>query len=433
MSDSKENLMANAQPVAAAGLLDRRHFLRKSSALAAVGATALGTTAHAATIGDAAPPWMKTPGFGLREYGSPSPFEAEVKRAVLKPYGDMAPGTGVSLTPLQHLNGTLTPNGLHFERSHNGVPEIDPSKHEVVIHGMVRQALKFSIESLLRYPMVSRTCFIECAGNSFFTSNAFAEPMQVPVGHIHGLVSSAEWTGVLLSTLLEDAGVDPAATWLLAEGADAAGMSRSIPLAKAQDDVIVALFQNGERIRPEQGYPVRLVVPGFEGNMNVKWLRRIKVTDQPTHTKDETSKYTELRPDGKADQFTYTMGVKSTITKPATGLSMSGPGLYAVTGLAWSGHGSITRVEVSADGGQSWADAALDETVLSQNLTRFQVPWRWDGSPLVLQSRAHDANGNVQPTRAQWSAGFAAGQLYHNNAIQSWKVNTDGSIANVYA
>ena len=423
-----------AQPVAGGGLLDRRLFLLSSGAGIVAGATALAPRAtHAGSIGEHAPAWMKAPGLPLRAYGSPSPYEQHVVRAVLPIYGDMAPGTGVAFTPLQHLNGTITPNGLHFERSHNGVPEIHPEQHEVLIHGMVEQPLTFTIDSLLRYPMESRLCFIECSGNSFFLSNLFPEAQQVPLGHIHGLVSCAEWTGVPLAALLDEAGVLPSASWVLAEGADAAAMSRSIPLDKVLDDTLVALFQNGERIRPEQGYPVRLVVPGFEGNMNVKWLRRIKLTDRPTQTKDETSKYTELMPDGESRQFTFTMGVKSTITRPSAGLTMQGPGLYEVSGLAWSGHGAISKVEVSADGGVTWADAQLQEPVSSLCLTRFRVPWEWTGEPIILQSRAYDSVGNVQPARSAWSMQYAAGQLYHCNAIQSWQINEDGSIVNVYA
>jgi len=422
------------QPVANGGLLDRRLFLKAGGA--SVAATAVGAlvpnATNAGSTREDAPSWMKTRGLSLRAYGSPSPHEKEVVRAVFKPYGDMAPGTGISLTPLQDLKGIITPNGLHFERSHNGIPEIDPAKHELVIHGMVKQPLIFSVESLLRYPMESRLRFIECSGNSDLNSNLFPEPKQVPVGHIHGAVSCAEWTGVPLAVLLEEVGVEPSAEWLLAEGADAAAMSRSIPLEKALDDTIVALYQNGERIRPEQGYPVRMVVPGFEGNMNVKWLRRIKVTDRPTHTRDETSKYTELMPNGKSRQFTFTMGVKSVITRPATGLSMQGPGLYEVSGLTWSGHGAIKKVEVSADGGKSWADAELEEPVLTRCLTRFRVPWRWEGAPTVLQSRAYDDAGNVQPDRTAWAKQYAAKQWYHCNAIQSWRINVDGSIANVY-
>lgn len=418
--------------VADGGLLHRRTLLKAAVAVGATTALSSQATQDAFAAGESTPDWMMKPGAPFRAYGAPSPFEEQVTRAVLQPYGELAPGTGVSLTPLQHLRGNITPNGLHFERSHNGTPNIDPAQHTVSIHGMVDRPLQFSMESLLRYPMTSRVCFIECSGNSFFTSNLFAEAMQVPVGHLHGLVSAAEWTGVPLSILLDEAGVDSNASWLLAEGADAAAMSRSIPLSKAQDDIIVALYQNGERIRPEQGYPVRLVVPGFEGNMSVKWLRRIKVTDRPTYTKDETSKYTELRPDGKADLFTYTMGVKSTLTHPATGMSMQGNGLYELSGLAWSGHGAIKRVEVSADNGSSWATALIDQTPLSKSLTRFRLPWEWDGAPTILQSRAIDENDNIQPTRKEWSSGYAAGQLFHNNAIQSFKVEADGSIANVY-
>lgn len=425
---SVESLISN-EADAGGGLLHRRSFLKSSTAILASLAAAGIPARHA--IAAAEPEWMKTPGTPLNGYGKPSPFEKHVTRAVIKPYGDMAPGTGISLTPLQHLNGSITPNGLHFERSHNGVPEIDPEQHTLLIHGLTQNPLEFSVESLLRYPMVSTTCFIECAGNSLFNSNLFPEAMQLPVGHLHGLISAAEWTGVRLSTLLDEAGADMKAKWLLAEGADAAGMSRSIPMEKALDDVIIALYQNGERIRPEQGYPMRLVVPGFEGNMNVKWLRRIKVLDQPTYTKDETSKYTDLRPNGKADLFTYTMGAKSTITSPATGLTMKGPGVYEITGLAWSGHGAVKHVEISADGGATWAKAHLDGPVRQRSLTRFRLLWNWNGQKTILQSRAVDEKGNTQPSNAKWSAAYAAGQLNHCNAIQSFAINADGSITNV--
>lgn len=428
MTTDKWNLLDEV--AAGGGLLHRRSFLRSGTAVLS-GLAAVGLSTREAVARDA-PEWMRAPGAPLSEYGAPSQFEEHVKRAVLKPYGDMAPGTGIALTPLQHLRGSITPNGLHFERSHNGVPQIDPEHHTFLIHGLVKRPLEFSMESLLRYPMVSTICFIECAGNSFFNSNLFKKTMQVPVGHLHGLISAAEWTGVRLSTLLDEAGVNVNAKWLLAEGADAAGMSRSIPLEKALDDVIVALYQNGERIRPEQGYPMRLVLPGFEGNMSVKWLRRIKVQNQPGYTKDETSKYTELRPDGKADLFTYTMGAKSTITHPATGLKMKGPGVYEISGLAWSGHGAVKRVEISADGGKSWAEAKLDEPVRSRSLTRFRLLWNWDGTRTTLQSRAFDEKGNTQPTRAAWSTAYGAGQVYHCNAIQSFLINADGSIGNVF-
>jgi sulfane dehydrogenase subunit SoxC len=427
-STTQESFISD-ETAAGGGLFHRRSFLKSGTAVFASLAAA-GLPAKQATA-TAEPEWMRTPGAPLNGYGTPSSFEKHVTRAVIKPFGDMAPGTGISLTPLQHLNGSITPNGLHFERSHNGVPNIDPEKHRLLIHGLTKNPLEFSVESLLRYPMVSTICFIECAGNSLFNSNLFPEAMQLPVGHLHGLISSAEWTGIRLSTLLEEAGADLNAKWILAEGADAAGLSRSIPMEKVLDDVIIALYQNGERIRPEQGYPMRLIVPGFEGNMNIKWLRRIKVLDQPTYTKDETSKYTDLRPDGKADLFTYTMGAKSTITHPATGLTMNGPGVYEITGLAWSGHGEVKYVEVSADGGVTWAKAHLDGPVRSRSLTRFRLLWRWTGEKTVLQSRAVDEKGNTQPTHAKWSVAYAAGQLNHCNAIQSFTINPDGSIANV--
>lgn len=377
------------------------------------------------------PSWMQVPGAVFRSYGMPSTHEAEVQRGILQPYGDLSPGAGVSMTPLHQLNGTITPNGLHFERHHNGIPDIDPAQHKLLLHGLVARNLTFDVNDLLRYPMTSRTCFIECSGNSFF--NAFAEPQQMPCGMIHGLVSCTEWTGVSLAVLLDEAGLDPGGTWLLAEGADAAGMSRSVPMAKAMDDAMIALYQNGERIRPEQGYPMRLMLPGFEGNMSVKWLRRLKVTDGPVHTKDETSKYTDLLPDGTSRQFTYTMGVKSAITHPSFGMTMTGPGFYEVSGLAWSGAGSIQKVEISADGGRSWADAALQDPVLPMSLTRFRLPWDYAGGPATLQSRATDDRGRVQTDRDSWTAQYGPGQIYHYNAIQSWQIAENGEISNVFA
>jgi sulfane dehydrogenase subunit SoxC len=245
-------------------------------------------------------------------------------------------------------------------------------------------------------------------------------------------VSCAEWTGVPLALLLQEAGVDPGGKWILAESADAAGMSRSIPMEKAMQDTIVALYQNGERVRPENGYPARLVVPGWIGNLNVKWLRRIKVTEAPTQTKDETSRYSELRPDGKTWQFHLVMGVKSLICRPARGLTMTAPGFYEISGLAWSGHGRVARVEVSADGGKSWAAAALQEPVLPLCLTRFRMPWQWDGGPAMLLSRATDDKGNVQPARETWMAQYAPGQIYHYNAITASRIAAGGEVFNAY-
>jgi sulfane dehydrogenase subunit SoxC len=408
---------------------DRRTFLAQTAGIAAATASSWATPAAAAQAADAAPVWMRVPGAPMRGYGQPSKYEGKVLRAVVPNFGELAPGTGTSRTPLQLLEGTITPNGLHFERHHNGVPDIDPAQHKLLIHGFVRKPIEFSIEALLRYPMVSRTCFIECAGNSGL--NTLPKPPQTTAGMIHGLVSCSEWTGVPLSLLLKEAELDSDAQWLLAEGADSAAMSRSIPLRKALDDALIALYQNGERIRPEQGYPVRLLLPGYEGNMHVKWLRRLKATDAPTHTKDETSKYSDLMRDGKARQFTFVMGVKSVITAPSGGMTMQGPGLYEVSGLAWSGAGRITRVDVSADGGATWKQANLGPS-LPQSLTRFRLPWEWNGASTQLQSRAVDDKGHVQETRAEWNALYSPANRFHNTMIQTWAVNRDGTINNVY-
>jgi sulfane dehydrogenase subunit SoxC len=290
--------------------------------------------------------------------------------------------------------------------------------------------LLFDLDALSRYPLESHIRFIECSGNSGSSNNA--EPPQQSAGGLHGLVSCAEWTGIPLGLLLDEAGLKPEARWIVAEGADAAAMSRSVPLAKALDDAIVALYQNGERLRPSNGYPLRLLLPGWEGNANVKWLRRIQVTTQPAMTKDETSKYSDLGRDGRASQFTFPMQVKSVITSPSGGMAMQGAGLYQVSGIAWSGAGRIRRVEISADGGASWADAALTDPVLPKALTRFRLPWRWNGGPAILMSRAIDETGAVQPTRAALLADRGPNYRYHYHAIQSWRVTNDGEIGNVY-
>jgi sulfane dehydrogenase subunit SoxC len=374
---------------------------------------------------------MKEPGAGFTPYGQPSRFEQKVVRMIPPPPNPATTGIGASRTPHHLLNGMITPNGLHFDRSHSGTPDIDPDQHRLMIHGLVKRPLVFSIEALSRYPMESRIAFIECGGNSQ-ALNA-PQPQSLNLTAIHGLVGCAEWTGVRLSTLLDEAGVDPAATWIVAEGADAASMSRSIPIAKAMDDALLCLYQNGERVRPSNGYPVRLLLPGFEGNMNVKWLRRLKLVNAPVMSKDETSKYTILLPDGKAWQFVQPMEVKSIITQPSPGLSLKGPGFYEVSGLAWSGNGRISQVEVSADGGRSWAAAALQGPVLPKALTRFRAAWQWSGGPAVLQSRATDDTGMMQPSRAQFAAERGLRGIYHYNAIASWRIDERGEATNVYA
>jgi len=406
--------------VAGNGLLDRRLLLR--------GGLLSGGAAGLALAQSGAPEWMKVPGRGFSAYGMPAKSQEKVVRAFTAAPGRA--GTGSSRTPLHLLEGTITPNGLHFERHHNGIPDIDPARHELLIHGMVKRPLGFSYEALLRYPMDTHIRFIECPGNS--GGYAGAQPQQTTAGALNGLISCSEWTGVRLSTLLAEAGVDRSAKWVIAEGADAAAMSRSVPLEKCMDDAVIALYQNGEAVRPEQGYPMRLLLPGFEGNMNVKWLRRLKVMAAPVDARDETSHYTELMPSGKARQYMFPQAVKSAIMKPSFGMTMRGPGLYEISGLAWSGLGRVTRVELTADGGKTWAPAALGDPILPKALTRFRMAWQWDGHPAVLASRATDETGDIQPTRGAWVAQYAAGQFYHFNGIQSWGVEADGTVKNVY-
>jgi sulfane dehydrogenase subunit SoxC len=414
------------EQVAGNGLLHRRMFLAAGAA-AAAGASTVPSGVSAAPL--PVEPWMQVPGAGFNGYGQPSKFEEKVARTWASAPGTT--GTGSSRTPHQQLNGMITPSGLHYERSHSGIPDINPDTHRLLIHGLVKRPLVFTVDDLTRYPLTSRIAFVECAGNS---GAMFAkEPVAANVQAIHGLLSCSEWTGVKLSVLLEEAGVDSRGKWLLAEGADSSGMSRSVPIEKALDDAMVALYQNGERVRPSNGYPVRLLLPGFEGNMNVKWLRRIKLTEGPTMTKDETSKYTVTLPSGKSLQFVFPMEAKSVITHPSPGLTLRGPGLYEISGLAWSGYGKIAKVEVSADGGKSWAVAALSDPVLPKALTRFRMPWQWDGSPVTLQSRSTDETGYVQPSRAQLIALRGDRGNYHNNMITSWNVSDKGEVKHVYA
>jgi sulfane dehydrogenase subunit SoxC len=426
MRDNESQLL---EPVAGNGLLHRRLFLTGSAALAGVAGLELLTARPAAAAPPEVPAWMKVPGAGMSPYGIRSKHEEHVVRTVGSVPGTV--GTGASRTPLEHLEGIITPGALHFERHHNGIPDIDPAAHRLLVHGLVARPLMFDLEALSRYPLVSRIQFLECSGNS--GANNAPEPPQQSAGGIHGLVSCSEWTGVPLGVLLEEAGIRREARWIVAEGADAAAMSRSVPLSKALDDSLVAICQNGERLRPGNGYPMRLFLPGWEGNACVKWLRRIQVTAEPAMTKDETSKYSDLLPDGKALLFTFPMGVKSVITSPSGGLAMQGPGLYQISGIAWSGAGRIRRVEISADGGRSWAEAALADPVLPKALTRFRLPWRWDGGLTVLQSRAIDETGAVQPTRQALLAERGAAFRYHYHAIQSWEVSAEGTVRNVYA
>jgi sulfane dehydrogenase subunit SoxC len=416
------------EPVAGNGLLHRRLFLAQGAGLLGAG---LMTASVARAVGPADfPDSMRLPGTGAAAYGERSKFESGIVRLV-RPGTGAVPAATAAMTPLDRLEGTITPSSLHFERHHTGIPEIDPGQHRLLIHGLVRRPLEFSLDALARYPLVSRVHFVECSGNSGSLNGP--TPVQATAGQLHGLLSCSEWTGVPLAILLDEAGIDPRAEWLLAEGGDAAAMGRSVPLPKAMDDAMVAIYQNGEAIRPSNGYPMRLLLPGYEGNTNIKWLRRIKLTSGPTMTRDETSKYTDLMADGKSRMFSLVMDPKSVITNPSYGQKMRGPGLYQVSGLAWSGHGRIRRVDVSADGGKTWAEAALSDLVATKATTRFRMPWRWDGSPSVLMSRAIDEAGLVQVSRSQLLASMGSNFQYHNSAITCWSVAANGEIAHVYA
>ncbi|HEX3573523.1 MAG TPA: sulfite dehydrogenase [Rhodopila sp.] len=397
---------------------------RRSGLLAGAGAL-LGARQ---AIAREAPPWMLEQGApaGTNPYGVPAPSERHVIR---RSRGTSKfPTAFSSNAPLQDLHGIITPNGLHYERDHGGVPAIDPDAHRLLIHGLVDRPLILTVDDILRFPSKSQIYFLECSGNT--PEFRDAKPNWTPQD-THGLLSCSEWTGVPLSTLLAEVGVQAPAKWILAEGADAAAMSRSIPIEKAWDDAIVAYAQNGERLRPEQGYPLRLFLPGFEGNMSVKWLRRLKVGDQPFQTREETSKYTDLMPNGIARQFTFIMEAKSVITRPAGGQQLRDPGFHEITGLAWSGRGRIRRVDVSTDGGTSWKEAALQDPVLPKCLTRFRLPWTWDGGPALLRSRATDDTGYVQPPREMLVDVRGVNSGYHFNAQQTWQIAQGGAVTNV--
>ncbi|WP_289285510.1 sulfite dehydrogenase [Methylophaga sp. UBA1918] len=375
------------------------------------------------------PDSMLKAGANFSNYSQPSIYEKDIIRWISA--NPNVPGNGVSWTPLEELQGTITPNGLHYERHHNGVPDINPSSHEIMIDGLVDKPLTFSIDALKRYPQITKICFIECGGNS--NAGWRSAPIQSAAGYVHGLVSNAEWTGVPLRLLLNECGIQAEAKWAIAEAADGAALNVSLPIEKLLDDAILALYQNGERLRPENGYPVRLLLPGWEGIVNVKWLRQLKLVDQPAMTRDETAQYTDLLPTGKARQFSFTMQAKSLITSPSVGMTLpDNPGIYQVTGLAWSGNGKIRKVEVSADGGDTWVQAELSDPVLDRAFTRFSLPWQWQGQYAILQSRATDETGYQQPSRNTLISERGDNSFFHYNAIVSWEINEDGQISHIY-
>ena len=411
----------------------RRSFMGKALAMGA-GVAAASKAAFAAPAGEDA--ILKLPahttglgqGVATDGYGKPSKWESNLTRRE-SPGLTRVTQASVSFCPLQGLFGIITPSGLHFERHHQGWWDIDPSKHRFMVNGLVTRPRVFTLDDLMRLPSVSRIHFIECGAN---TGPEWGNVALPSVQYTHGMISCAEFTGVLLSTVLEMCGIDKKrARYVLAEGADGSSMTRTISMETAMDDVIVAWGMNGEMLRPENGYPLRLVVPGVQGVSWVKYLRRIEVGDKPYATKDEAIHYIDLQPDGQHRQYTSIQECKSVITTPSGGQTLLDQGYYNISGLAWSGRGSVKRVDVSVDGGRNWRTARMEGPVLSKALTRFNIDWVWDGKPAIIQSRAIDSTGYVQPKINQLRAVRGTRSVYHNNAIQSWKITENGEVSNV--
>jgi sulfane dehydrogenase subunit SoxC len=417
----------------------RRDFIRNAFAAAVAGAAAPAALSQVNPVpvegGDAnilvLPEHAKGLGLGVATdgYGKPSKYEANVQRRQ-SPGLTQTTQASVSFAPLQSLFGIITPSGLHFERHHQGWWDIDPSKHRFMVNGMVKEAKVFTMDEIMRLPSVSRFHFIECGANTAAEWGNVAVPT---VQYTHGMISCSEFTGVPLITLLEIAGADlKNGKFVLAEGGEGSSMTRTIPMSLIlSGEVLVAYGQNGEMLRPENGYPLRLVVPGVQGVSWIKYLRRVELGDKPYGTKDEAIHYIDLQPDGTHRQYTSIQECKSVVTTPSGGQVLLDKGFYNITGLAWSGKGKIKKVDVSVDGGRNWRQARLETPVLSKAFSRFNIDWVWDGKPAIIQSRAVDETGYVQPTYKQLRAVRGTRSIYHNNAIQSWLVQENGEVKNV--
>lgn len=422
--------MENKKP-ASATTTSRRGFLRGGLV---AGSAMLAGSAVAKTKSEKAitevPEWSQLLGDGVdaSPYGKPSKFEKSVVRKNVE-WLTATTESSVNFTPLHKLEGIITPNGLCFERHHSGVAEVDPAQYRLMINGLVDKPMVFTMEDLKRFPRENHVFFLECAANSGMEwRGAQLNGCQFT----HGMVHNVMYTGVRLKDILAEAGVKTNAKWLMVEGADASGMNRSVPLQKGLDDCLIAFAMNGEALRPEQGYPARLVVPGWEGNMWVKWLRRIEVGDMPWHAREETSKYTDLMENGKARRFTWEMDCKSVITNPSPQAPIvHGKGFTVISGVAWSGRGTVSRVDVTIDGGKNWHTARIDGPSLNKSLHRFYYEFEWDGRPLLMQSRAIDSTGYVQPTKDALRKVRGINSIYHNNGIQTWHVKAGGEVENV--
>ncbi|MGO1117087.1 sulfite dehydrogenase [Rhodovibrionaceae bacterium A322] len=412
----------------------RRSFLTGALGAGVAGGAALAAAGRPALAGaENQPPnipeWSRYLGEGVDTYpyGQPSEYESEVVRRTV-PWLTAESISSINFTPLHELEGIITPNGLCFERHHGGIAHIDPGDHRLMINGLVDKPLLFTMDDIKRFPRVNKVFFLECAANS---GMEWRGAQLNGAQFTHGMVHCVMYTGVPLKLILEEAGVKTSGKWIMPEGGDASGMTRSIPLEKALDDCLVAFAMNGEALRPEQGYPLRLVVPGWEGNMWVKWLRRIEVGDQPWHHREETSKYTDLLEDGSARRFTWIMDAKSIVTNPSPQAPLKHKGFNVLSGLAWSGRGTIDRVDVTLDGGKNWRPARIDGLSLDKALHRFYFEFEWNGEPLLIQSRAIDSTGYVQPTKDELRAVRGTNSIYHNNGIQTWHVQANGETENV--
>lgn len=419
MNDTKTN-----------GVISRRALLGGTAALGVAGASKM---ALAASNPDNLPPnvseWTPYLGAGVdaNPYGMPSEYENHVVRRNVE-WLTASTESSVNFTPLQDLEGFVTPNGLCFERHHGGVPEVIPSDYRLMINGLVDRELIFTLEDLKRFPQTNKFYFLECAANGGMEwRGAQLNGCQFTFGMVHNV----QYTGVRLSDLVRETGLKPNAKWMLAEGGDSAGMNRSVPIEKVLDDCMIAWAMNGEALRPEQGYPARLIVPGWEGNMWVKWIRRLEFGDMPYMAREETSKYTDLMSDGKARMFTWVMDAKSVVTSPSPEKPILQKGVHQLRGLAWSGRGKITRVDVSIDGGKNWKTAELHGPIMEKCLTRFTMPFEWNGEELLVQSRAIDETGYVQPTIQELQNVRGLSSVYHNNSIATWLVNKSGKVDNV--
>jgi len=432
---SNNTYLKDSESVSNEAKLDRRDFFRKT---AIFGATALAGTSIFASEDDTAimhhPKWGQKWGDPVTKnlYGMPSKYEHNVTRRYTKLLASGNFRASIAVSPIQDLKGIITPNGLFFSRSHGGVAHINPNEFRLMIHGLVEKPIVLTLDQLKRYPSVTRTHFIECPANG---GQEWRAPQYNSLQFSKGFMSCAEWTGVYLKTILEDLGLKPEAQWMLAEGSDNSEMGRTVPIDKVLDDAMIVYGQNGEALRPEQGYPVRLLLPGWEGNLCVKWLKRLEFATEPFYCKEETSKYTALKPTGKAIQHFYANEVNSTVTSPSPEIDwtdLKDGDLVEIEGLAWSGMGTITGVDLSFDGGKNYVETELKGLVLPKCWTRWSYIHKYKkGDKLLLTSRAMDDAGYIQPTIDQETSVMGVESVYHRNGVETWEVTAEGKVNHV--